>query len=294
MKLITLLDLYIEEKASLSIPTIEKYQSVIRLFIQDTGINTVSVNRGEIVAWRNAILQRSSAGNCNNYHRHLKAVFCFAKKQDIIDSNPFQEIKFLKTGKSKSKLIKDSTLIKLITLLNNDPYYSELDWFYLAMVDVLSYTAIRRRQLIGIRWHDIDFEEAELYLSNQFSKNKNDNTIPLNPTLISSLLNLKKKSEKVRPDDQVFNITKFVKSYKPNKAGETTEQHISGLFTRFGKRVGENISPHRFRHAFATKIANNGGNLQALSDFLTHSDVRTTMEYVDADMESMRKIQNML
>jgi site-specific recombinase XerD len=54
------------------------------------------------------------------------------------------------------------------------------------------------------------------------------------------------------------------------------------------------VSPHQFRHRFATEIANNGGNIKTLSEFLSHSDVRTTMIYVQPDMDSKRNIQNII
>lgn len=294
MKLQTILDLYQQEKPQLSPRTIQKYRSVIKILIKDTGLDNIFLNRDVCIKWRNHVLKRSSAANANNYHRHLKALFSFAVEIGIIKENVFKSFKLLKAEKTKPKIIHYATLQKLLKLIKTDAYYSQLDWFYLAMLDILSYTAIRRRQLIGIKWCDVDFNNAQLYLSATFSKNNKDNIVPLTPSLVKRLATLKSNSGKIGQDDQVFNITKFIDSYHPNSLGETTERHISGLFSRFSKKLDELISPHRFRHTFATKIADNSGNLKALSEFLTHSDTRTTMMYVHPDIDSKRKIQDLL
>ena len=179
-------------------------------------------------------------------------------------------------------------------LFENDPHYSKVGWFYVVIIDMLRYTGIRRRQLIGIKWKDVDICNAQLYLSAEFSKNSQDNLIPLNQRLINHFKTLKNRSEVTRPNDQVFNLTKFAKNYSPNQSNETSAEQISGLFARLSKKIGRSVSPHQFRHRFATEIANNGGNIKTLSEFLSHSDVRTTMIYVQPDMDSKRNIQNII
>jgi integrase len=228
----------------------------------------------------------------------MKALFGLAVAMELIEENPFKQFKLLIVKNIKSKIAKTSTIEALKKMIVNDTYYSDWSWFYLTMIAVFSYSAVRRRQLIGIKWRDIDFSKATLYLAPEFSKNKKDNLLPLNSVLIKMLINFKRefkdKCGTIQQDDQVFNITKLVNSYTPNHLGETTENHISGLFTRFSKKIGEKITPHRFRHAFASIAANSGCNLQILSQFMSHSDIQTTAGYVETDMQGLRNVQNML
>ena len=291
MKLKKLLDLYQQEKPQLRPATVNKYQSVIRLFIKDTGIDHIFIGRNECVQWRNKILNRSSAGNCNNYHRHMQSLFNFAVKFGHLEFNVFSSIKMLKETNLKRKTNNQETLEKLALMFKTDTYYWKNSWFYLAMIDVLTFTAIRRRQLIGIKWKDIDFKNKTLYLDAEFSKNGTECLLPLNQKLINCFLLMKKKSYEGNKDDQVFNITKFVNSYKSKNM---TEEHVSNLFTKWGKRIEALISPHRFRHSAATKIANNGCNLKSLQDMLNHKDIRTTMAYVESNIDDLRQIQSVL
>lgn len=73
-----------------------------------------------------------------------------------------------------------------------------------------------------------------------------------------------------------------------------TGDHVSRLFTKWGKKIGVKISPHRFRHTTATKIANSGCNLKSLQKLLGHADIKTTMGYVEVGIDDLRKIQAIL
>ena len=85
------------------------------------------------------------------------------------------------------------------------------------MIAVFSYSAVRRRQLIGIKWRDIDFNKSTLYLTAEFSKNKKDNLLPLNPVLIKMLTDFEKEFKKkcgtIQQDE--FKREEIAQEYKP-------------------------------------------------------------------------------
>lgn len=194
MKLSQLLDLHIEEKPQLSSRTIIKYQSVIRMFVTNSGVDHIFVTHNKCVQWRNKILKRSSPGNCNNYHRHMRALFNTAVSLNHLDENIFKKIPMLKNTSTKIKTLNKNDIYNLIQTIKADVYYSNLDWFYLAMIDVFRFTAIRRRQLIGIKWCNIDFNNQTLYLDSEFSKNGIAHLIPLNELLTSHFQTIKQKT----------------------------------------------------------------------------------------------------
>ena len=291
MKLEELLRLFFEEKIY-SPQTILKYKSVIRVFKSDTDCVDTSFARDTLIKWRNDILgKQNTRSTCHSYFRHMRVLFNFAVKFGLLKENLFNTISLPKINKTKSKTIDIDTLNKLIHLLKTDPYYSQLDWFYLAIIDVLLLTAIRRRQLIGIKWRDIDFINNALYLDAEFSKNSNDNLVPINAVLVNHFLTIRSKSKRNEPHDQVFNVTQFVKTYRKNVMHEG---HLTMLFAKWSKKIGINISAHRFRHTTATKIANSGVNLKAAQQLLGHKSIKTTMGYIEVNLDDLRKIQDLL
>lgn len=87
-------------------------------------------------------------------------------------------------------------------------------------------------------------------------------------------------------NQQVFNITLFNHNYEGKRM---SSDQVTGYFKRASKRYHVKISPHRFRHTFATQVANQGGqNLKHLQNMLGHTNIKTTLGYVQSDTESMR------
>ncbi|CAB5504287.1 Phage integrase, partial [Bathymodiolus azoricus thioautotrophic gill symbiont] len=75
---------------------------------------------------------------------------------------------------------------------------------------------------------------------------------------------------------------------------QMTEGHVSQLFVKWSDKIGTPISPHRFRHTVATKIANSGCNLKSLQQLLGHTDIKTTFGYIETNIGDLRKIQSIL
>jgi site-specific recombinase XerD len=69
------------------------------------------------------------------------------------------------------------------------------------------------------------------------------------------------------------------------------EAHVSSLFVKWSNKINAPVSAHRFRHTVATKIANSGLSLKSLQQLLGHSDIRTTMGYVETNLDDLRIIQ---
>lgn len=289
MNLNDLLQEHIKAK-NLSIYTIKKYQQVIKIFYRDTNINTINVSYQEVINWIDQLIKRVKPVTCNTYHRHMTALFSTAVKMGYIEQNPFKLIKKAKVSNNGFKCLSESTYQKLVNTIKLHPYYSRYSWFYIAMIDTLKITAIRRRQLIGIKWEDIDFDNMTLTLNSEYSKNKMNALIPINDQLAKHFKILQKKSI-FTPKEQVFNITKFITIYKSD---EMNEDHITQLFIKWSTMINEKVSAHRFRHTAATKLVNSGINIKVAQQLLNHSNIKTTLNYIATDLSDLRKAQAIL
>jgi len=75
-----------------------------------------------------------------------------------------------------------------------------------------------------------------------------------------------------------------------------TKHQVEGFFKKLSKLSGERISAHRLRHTMATLMAQSGDNpdLKSLQYILGHTDIRTTMEYIEPQKEHLEKFINQL
>jgi integrase len=289
MKLRELVKLHTRENI-LSEATIHKYHSVVSTFINDTGVDCIFIDHDTILNWRDDILNRSSAGNWNNYHRHLRALLQTALNFELIKENPFKEVKAVTHYPSKQYLLSDQDIKKLLKFCQNIDY----GWFWSCVITTLHYTGIRRKQLVGLTWADFDLDNKQLRLQTSSSKTKRAYTIPIKQRVVDCILLVKEKTRHTPQDgnNQIFNITLINPRFKTNRMNV---EHLAKFFVNTSKKTNIADSSHRFRHTFATKLANNGQtSIKTVQNLLGHSSVHTTLGYVHPSMDDMRQAVSLL
>ncbi|CAC9495314.1 hypothetical protein [uncultured Gammaproteobacteria bacterium] len=184
MELQELVTLHTKENILAEATTI-KYHSVVSIFIKDTGIHLVSsLDHKAILNWRDNVLSRSSAGNWNNYRRHLRALLQTAIEFKAIKENPFTKVKSIAHYPNKKYLLSEQEIQNLLTFCDN----IEHGWFWSCIITTLRYTGIRLRQLVGLTWSDFDLDNKHLILRSSSSKTKREYTVPINQQVIDSIL----------------------------------------------------------------------------------------------------------
>ncbi len=289
MELFDLVELHIEKNA-LSQASTKKYHSVIEQFVKNTKIRCVKdIDYQTVISWREAILARSTPGNWNNYHRHMRAVLQTAVEFGYIEDNLFKTVKSIVHYPEKQHTLSKMQIKHLLNLCED----IDVGWFWQSVIQTLRYTGIRRRQLVGLNWSDFYLENKSLRMRASSSKTKRAYTIPINQEVIDSILLIKQQSKTTcSADEQIFNITKIKPRYKANRMNE---EHLARFFVKVSKIANFAVSAHRFRHTFATTLANNGTtNIKTVQNLLGHSSVHTTLGYVHPSMNNMRDAVNLL
>lgn len=247
------------------------------------------IQREVLFQWRDHLLheRQVSVVTWNNYWRHLKTLLNFAVEHGW-DSSHLKGVKRLPERKHAKKVISHEGIQAIIGWLRQDKQANMPGWFWEAVLKTLYYTGMRRRQLVGLQWRDILWDENAIRLRADNSKTRTEWLIPLPEPLRDSLVDLQMRTRvrlqlKQLTTEQVFNITLFNPKYQ---AQQMTVEHVSGAFRRIRRRVGVDVSSHRFRHTFATSLAKQG-RIKELQYILGHTDVRTTLGYVQPDLNGM-------
>jgi Site-specific recombinase XerD len=296
MKLQSLDDLlaaYIRERMPLE-DMERQLDVVLRSFRSCTGVNQLdAIHRDNFLDWRNHLLKNRqvSVATWNNYLRHIKVLFNFAKDNGYGDWQCLKGIKRLPEQNRQKRTVSDGSIKKVLAYLRHSDREQMPGWFWEVVCKTLYYTGIRRRQLVGLRWGDIDWSANAVRLRADNSKTRTEWLIPLTQPLHDILLALKTRGEcrigrRYLVDEQVFNVTLFNANYKGK---EMTVDHVSAAFRKIRERTGIAVSAHRFRHTFASQLAKQG-RIKELQQMLGHSDVRTTLGYVQPDMDGMAEL----
>jgi integrase/recombinase XerD len=138
-------------------------------------------------------------------------------------------------------------------------------------------TGLRESELCWLTWDDVVLEPGRecvvVRAKPGFTpKDYEQREVPLPPALAEALRRLKRR------DVFVF----------PARSGGL-ERHLLRRLKQAARRAGvEGATLHRFRHTYATRLLENGADVVTVQRLLGHSDLETTQQYLNPDVERKR------
>lgn len=152
-----------------------------------------------------------------------------------------------------------------------------------AMLEVLYSCGLRVSELITLRYSDVYFDEGFIRVEGKGSKQR---LVPISDTAIREIKNylLDRNLMVVKKG---FEDILFL-SRRGTALSRIMVFHIIKQQTEMAG-VHKNVSPHTFRHSFATHLLEGGANLRAIQDMLGHEKITTTEIYTHIDRQFLRK-----
>ena len=149
-----------------------------------------------------------------------------------------------------------------------------------ALFSLLAYTGVRVSELVSIREADLDFPSQTLTVRD--GKGGKDAEVPVaEPALAEARRYL--RSEDAPSDENPW-------LFPSPQAGHLSASRVRDLAHRYGEEAGvENVTPHRFRHALATNLLNEGCPLPFVKRVLRHERIETTMKYLGLGDKALKK-----
>lgn len=152
-----------------------------------------------------------------------------------------------------------------------------------AMLEVLYSCGLRVTELTTLRYSDVYFEEGFIKVEGKGSKQR---LVPISDTAIKEIKNylFNRNTIVVKKG---FEDTLFL-SRRGTALSRIMVFHIIKQQTEMAG-INKNVSPHTFRHSFATHLLEGGANLRAIQEMLGHEKITTTEIYTHIDREFLRK-----
>ena len=152
-----------------------------------------------------------------------------------------------------------------------------------AMLEVLYSCGLRVSELISLRYSDVYFDEGFIRVEGKGSKQR---LVPISETAIREIKNylLDRNRMVVKKG---FEDILFL-SRRGTALSRIMVFHMIKQQTEMAG-VHKNVSPHTFRHSFATHLLEGGANLRAIQEMLGHEKITTTEIYTHIDRQFLRK-----
>jgi integrase len=285
-------------------PATEKiYQNACTAFKKYFGNGCIeSKTRHQILEWRKYFLGTgTSKRSWNTYSRHLKTMWGYALEEELFEqstSNPFKKTS-VTPPKRASKTVSREAIEQARTMLNTQMEI-ELSskkrtritpaWFWLSVYEVFYYTGIRLNALLSLRLKDIDWDNRLILVRADTEKTHREFCIPIMKGLEPHIKRVIDAATAIgfNPDDQIFNVNRFSIHYHSKTMN--TDQ-VEGMYKKLTKDVGIRMTPHRFRHTLATDLMRQPDrNIHLTKSLLNHSNIATTMSYIEVDYDHMRAV----
>ncbi|WP_158976289.1 site-specific tyrosine recombinase XerD [Cellulophaga sp. L1A9] len=214
----------------------------------------------------------------------LKSFFNYLVFEDYRTDNPLELIESPKTGRKLPDTLSEDEINDLIAAINLSTPEGERNR---AILETLYGCGVRVSELINLKISDLFFEEDFIKVTGKGDKQRFVPISDINKKYIS----LYKNEIRVH-----LNIQKgFEDILFLNRRGkQLTRAMIFTIIKQLAVKIDlkKTISPHTFRHSFATHLLENGADLRAIQQMLGHESITTTEVYMHVDRSHLAQVLN--
>ncbi len=209
-----------------------------------------------------------------------RTYFAWLRRQGLMDSNPAKALKLPSFEKKLPAFLKERETERLFEeIVFPDSWEGARDK---CILEVLYGCGLRRAELIGLQWKDVDMYEMNILVKGKGNKER---ILPFGKAVREAMEGYlaKLEAEKIELKSSFF-VTKSAKPLSPNTVYKMVNHYLTMVSSLHQK------SPHVLRHTFATHLLNNGADLNAIKELLGHSSLAATQVYTHNSISKLKNI----
>ena len=149
-----------------------------------------------------------------------------------------------------------------------------------AIMELLYATGLRVSELVGLKIAEIDFAAGLLTCHGKGNKQRR---VPIGQSALGWL-------ERYRRIRAGYGPGAWPNFFLNSRGGPLTTNFVAAMVRGYAEKLGlENVTPHKFRHTFATHLLQHGADSRSVQALLGHSDIATTQIYTHITNQQMRQ-----
>lgn len=233
----------------------------------------------EVSEWQMEHMEHEAPGTVKRRLSSLSSWFRYLRRHGMLDTDIMARVTPPRQPKRLPVFFKENELEHLYDEgLFADDFIGRRDALILRM---LYETGIRRSELASLTVQAVDLSANTIKVT---GKRKKDRIIPIESELSHNIsLYLALKEQEMGQSEWLF-VGRKGKRITPQDIYLTVKKYMTALSN------ADRISPHVFRHSFATHILNEGGNIQAIKELLGHADLSSTEVYTHVTREHLKEV----
>ena len=275
---------YLQIERSLSDNSVQAYIRDVKKFANyaiPIELSELKVTRVDISNFLAQINQKNiSSRSQARIISGIKAFYKYLIMEDYLKINPTELIESPKIGlklPDTLSLIEIDKLIAAVDLSNKQGERNR------AILETLYSCGLRVSELVNLQLSNIHFKEGYLKVTGKGDKER---LAPIGGRAVKYLtiyINEVRNHQNIKKGNEDF-------VFLNNRGAKLTRVMIFIIIQKLTEKIGlkKKISPHTFRHSFATHLIEGGADLRAVQEMLGHESITTTEIYTHLDNEYLR------
>ncbi|WP_223550267.1 site-specific tyrosine recombinase XerD [Aestuariivivens sp. NBU2969] len=281
--------LYLKIERGLSKNSLDNYSRDIRKLIAYLEVHNISISPIDISAEtiQDFVYEAAKSINARSQARlisGLRSFFSYLVFEDYRDSNPLELIESPKIGRKLPDTLEEYEIDQLIAAIDLSKPEGERNR---AILETLYGCGLRVSELTNLKLSDLFFDEGFIKVSGKGNKERFVPIVPSTQKYINIYVIEVRSHLNIQSG---FEDTLFL-----NRRGkQLTRAMIFTIVKQLAEKIGlkKSISPHTFRHSFATHLLQNDADLRSIQLMLGHESITTTEIYVHLDKSYLTEVIN--
>ena len=247
-------------------------------------VSPIAIEKETIQEFIYAISKQVNARSQSRIISGLRSFFNYLVFEDYRQTNPLDLIESPKIGRKLPDTLSTVEIDELIGAIDLSKPEGERNR---AIIETLYSCGLRVSELITLKLSDLFFDEGFLKVTGKGNKQR---FVPIGDQTIK-FINIYK--DEIRSHLEIKN--EFKDTLFLNRRGkQLTRAMIFTIVKQLAEKIGlkKSISPHTFRHSFATHLLENGADLRSIQLMLGHESITTTEIYMHIDRRHLSEVIN--
>lgn len=231
--------------------------------------------------------KKYSSTSINRFIAALRGMMAYCKKFGHIKVNPALELKGLKTPKHLPKFMTQAEIDQLC----REPEEAGILWEKRdrALFEMLYSSGCRISELINLKLQDLTPDYASAIVT---GKGKKDRRVYFEKDARNALVEYLSERDSLFPQAALNGGCPVPNIFLNSKGTALTDGGVRYILSRYTGPEGTNrhMSPHAFRHTFATAMLSNGADIRMVQEMLGHSSISTTQRYTHVTTERLKEV----
>ena len=218
----------------------------------------------------------------------------FLERRGLVAANPFAEIRSLRTEKRLPSFLFEEEMARLVEMPSREPCADGEEFWKLrdrAVLETLYSTGCRISELVSLDLPDVDLKNRTARVMGKGSRERN---LFLGEAAVEALREYMSRrtfhARTAAPSPGTEDPSRAL--FINRRGGRVTDRGVRFILGEYLARanLGKHVTPHTFRHSFATHLLDRGADIRAVQELLGHASLSTTQVYTHVGLERLKKV----